>query len=223
MTELSVFVDESGDFGTGSENYILSLVLHEQRQQITYELDRLNEALNEIGLDPESAVHTGAIIRGEDEYRAMDIAVRKKAFTRLFAFARRVPFTYQSFHFRKKETPDRFTLKGVISKTLAQYLRDHAAYFLSFDRVIVYYDNGQAEITDMLNTLFNAFFFNAEFRKVLPSQYRLFQVADLCFTLELLQMKITANKLSRSDLLFFRSRRVLVRDYLEKIAPKRRS
>jgi len=223
MAELSVFADESGDFGTGSEYYILSLVFHEQQQPIADELNRLDNVLVEIGLDPSSAVHTGAIIRGEDEYRAMDIAVRKKAFTRLFAFARRVPVTYQSFHFRKKEAFDRLALKGMISRALAQYLQDHAEYFLSFDRVIVYYDNGQAEITDVLNTLFNAFFFNVEFRKVLPSQYRLFQVADLCCTLELLQVKADDGKLSRSDLLFFRSRRVLVKDYLGKIAWKRRS
>jgi len=168
LAALSIFADESGDFGTGSENYILSLVFHEQDQQITDELDRLDKILEEIGFDPSSAVHTGAIIRGEDEYRTMDIAVRKKAFTGLFAFARRTPFTYQSFHFRKRETSDRFALKGVISRRLAQYLQDHAEYFLSFDQVIIYYDNGQAEITDVLNTLFNAFFFNVEFRKVPP-------------------------------------------------------
>jgi len=222
MTVLSIFADESGDFGTGSEYYILSLVFHEQNHQIADDLLRLATALEEIGFDPVSAVHTGAIVRGEDEYRTMDVDIRKRAFTRLFAFARQAPFTYQSFHFRKRETPDRLTLKGAISKAVAQYLRDHAEYFLAFDKVIVYYDNGQAEITDVLNTLLNAFFFNVEFRKVFPAQYRLFQVADLCCTLELLKVKMSESRLSRSDLFFFHSQRTLKKYYLDKLMLKRR-
>ncbi|MDR1238310.1 MAG: hypothetical protein LBK28_08710 [Propionibacteriaceae bacterium] len=148
---------------------------------------------------------------------------RKGAFSRLFGFARRAPITYQTFRFRKKETPDRLKLKGAISRALAIYLRDHAEYFLSFDKVIVYYDNGQAEITDVLNTLFNAFFFNVDVCKVVPSDYRLFQVADLCCTLELLKAKVDdQTSLSKSELVFFRSRRSLKKDYLDKLEPKRR-
>lgn len=116
---------------------------------------------------------------------------------------------------------DRLRLKGAISKALAIFLRDNATYVLSFDKVIVYYDNGQAEITDVLNTLFNAFFFEVDFRRVLPVQYRLFQVADLCCTLELLRLKIEDNQLSRSDLYFFGSRRAIRKDYLKKFDAKR--
>ena len=87
--------------------------------------------------------------------------------------------------------------------------------------LIVYYDNGQAEITDILNTLCNAFFFAAEFRRVAPQHYRLFQVADLHCTLELLRVKLEEGKLSRSDIYFFGSRRSLRKDYLSKLEDKR--
>ena len=98
---------------------------------------------------------------------------------------------------------------------------ENTAYLLAFDKVIVYYDNGQAEITDILNTLLNVFFFNIEFRKVVPAHYRLFQVADLCCTLQLLRLKDEKNALSRSDLLFFSNARSLRKDYLNKLEPKR--
>jgi len=221
VSELSLFVDESGDFGTESDYYVVTLVLHEQDRDITAMVIRLAAELAACGLDAEHAIHTGQAIRGEDVYRGMPIEVRKREFTRLFAFARRVPATHEAFSFRKREFSDRLHLKGAISRALSLFLRDNAAYFLSFERVIVYYDNGQAEITDVLNTLFNAFFFEVDFRKVMPVQYRLFQVADLFCTLELLRVKAADGNLTRSDLRFFTNRRALLRDYLSKLEAKR--
>jgi len=221
VAELSIFVDESGDFGAHSDYYVVGLVLHDQSHDISPALDRLAVELRLAGFDPSHPIHTGAAIRGEDEYRGLSLDDRLREFTRLFTFAQHIPAAYQAFRFRKREHPDRLGLKGAISRALSVFLRDHTRYFLSFDKVLVYYDNGQAEITDILNTLFNAFFFTVEFRRVLPAQYRLFQVADLYCTLELLEAKTADGRLSRSDLYFFESRRALRKDYLAKL-PKRR-
>ena len=92
---------------------------------------------------------------------------------------------------------------------------------LSFDKVIAYYDNGQTEVTRTLNSVFNAFFFDVDFRNVKPKDYRLFQAADLFCTLELLRAKVEDNALSRSDLFFFRTKQTLQKDYLRKILKKR--
>ncbi|MCL2787857.1 MAG: DUF3800 domain-containing protein [Micrococcales bacterium] len=221
MAELSIFVDESGDFGTDSGYYVVALILHDQAEDVTEQLTRLTDHLRASGLSADRAIHTGAAIRGEDVYRGMPVEMRRREFARLFAFARRVPALHQTFSFRKCEHPERLKLKGAISRALALFLRDNAEYFLSFERVIVYYDNGQAEITDVLNTLFNAFFFEVEFRRVAPQDYRLFQVADLRCTLELLRLKLEESKLSRSDMFFFGSRRSLRKDYLSKLEHKR--
>ena len=221
MSELSIFVDESGDFGAQSEFYIVSFVFHDQASDITAEVARLAGQLSSGGLNPEWAIHTGAAIRGEDVYRDMPIEDRRREFSRLFAFARRIPVTYKAFTFRKKEYRGRIKLVGAIARSLSLFLQSNAVYLLAFDHVVVYYDNGQDEITSLLNTLLNAFFFDVEFRRVLPVQYRLFQVADLCCTLELLRIKVDENKLSRSDLHFFESRRALRKNYLCKLDHKR--
>jgi hypothetical protein len=196
-------------------------VFHEQSHDIAEPLMKLAGSLRNLGLNDDRAIHTGASIRREDECRDMGIEVRKGAFMRLSAFARAAPITYQSFGFRKKEHPDRLDLKGAISRAMSQFLRDNSEYFLSSNRVSVYYDNGQAEITNVLNTLFNAFFFNVKFRRVAPSAYRLFQVADLCCTLELMRTKLEANRLTKSGLFFFRGKRPLKKDYLDKLDRKR--
>lgn len=41
-------------------------------------------------------------------------------------------------------------------------------YFNAFDKVIAYYDNGQAIVSETIERVFAARFFAVEFRKVLP-------------------------------------------------------
>ena len=48
MKELSIFIDESGDFGEydfRSPYYIISMVLHDQSYDITTDLERLEKEL----------------------------------------------------------------------------------------------------------------------------------------------------------------------------------
>jgi len=166
-------------------------------------------------------VHSGAAIRGEEGYRGMHISERKAIFTRFMAFTWKANISYQHFVFRKKEYGDALKLEGALARQLGLFLRENAEYFLSFDKVIAYYDNGQTEVTRTLNSVFNAFFFDVDFRNVKPQDYRLFQAADLFCTLELLRAKVEDNALSRSDLFFFRTKQTLQKDYLRKIIEKR--
>lgn len=55
---------------------------------------------------------------------------------------------------------------------------------------------------------------------MLPSDYRLFQVADLICTLELLRAKTERGNLSNSEQKIFRSKRELKKDFLKGIKKK---
>lgn len=57
-------------------------------------------------------------------------------------------------------------------------------------------------------------------RKVLPSEYKLFQAADLICTLELLRLKTETGNLTRSEILLFHSKRDLKKDFLKGIRKK---
>jgi len=222
VVELSIFIDESGHFDSAQTGYyVLSLVLHEQRHCIAEQVAVLDTTLADLGFADRHVVHSGAAIRGEEVYRGMDISVRKAIFTRFMGFTWKADIAYQHFVFRKKEFGDDLKLEGALARQLGLFLRENAEYFLSFDKVIAYYDNGQTEVTRTLNSVFNAFFFDVEFRNVKPRDYRLFQAADLFCTLELLRAKVEDNALSRSDLYFFRSKQALRKDYLRKIEKKR--
>ena len=60
----------------------------------------------------------------------------------------------------------------------------------------------------------------SQMRKVLPNDYKLFQVADLICTLELMEQKMRDKDLSRSEQLLFHSKRDLKKDFLKGIHKK---
>lgn len=77
-----------------------------------------------------------------------------------------------------------------MSRDVGALIRMNYGYFTVWDRIVIYYDNGQKEITNLVNSVFSALLSNVEVRNVSPSDYSLFQVADLCCTLTLLRTKI---------------------------------
>lgn len=80
MKELSIFVDESGDFGDYAEHssyYIISMILHDQSIDITKDVDWLESKLADLGY-PNHCMHSGPIIRNEQEYRKETLDNRRK-------------------------------------------------------------------------------------------------------------------------------------------------
>jgi len=104
-----------------------------------------------------------------------------------------------------------------MSRDISSFIKENLAFFQSFERVIVYYDGGQKEITTIVNTVLNALL-EAEVRRVRPSDYRLFQAADMICTLELLAKKADEGKLSKSEKAFFGSPRDLRKNYLKPLS-----
>lgn len=107
-----------------------------------------------------------------------------------------------------------------ISKSIAEILRSHQHFLEKYSRVIVYYDNGQIELTKILSSVFNALYTHVEFRKVKPVDYKLFQVADLICTMELLAEKADTNSFTKSEQEFFHSVREFKKNYLKPLLKK---
>ena len=219
---LSVFIDESGDFGPYEAHapyYLVAMVLHEQSVDITENIAGFETHLKNLGY-PEHAVHTGPLIRRESVYAGEFVEQRKKLFNALFNFARKLQFQYACIKVRKSECPDEIALTARVSKEIAAVLRSNEEFWNSFDRVILYYDNGQIELTKILAAVFNTLYTHVEHRKVRPVDYKLFQVADLICTIELLAEKSEAGSFSRSELEFFDTVRDFKKNYLKSIRKK---
>ena len=93
-------------------------------------------------------------------------------------------------------------------------------HFLSFHDVKIYYDNVQVEVSKMLSSVFNALLTNPIFRKVMPTEYKLFQAADLLCTLEQVKLKLENNMFSKSEKSFFGNIRDLKKNHLKPLSKK---
>lgn len=209
MRELSIFIDESGDFGpyqAHSPVYILSIVLHDQSDDISSHLARLHEGLSHLGLPAAHAVHAGPLIRREHDYVSLDMPTRRSIFRLLVEFLHRCDVTHHSWVFNKREL-DSDQLVSRMAREVGALISDQLAFFSRWDRIVIYYDNGQKEITNLVNSVFSALLSNVEVRKVVPSDYSLFQVADLCCTLALVRHKLETSSLSSSEDNFFSTQR----------------
>ena len=219
---LSVFIDESGDFGpydSKAPYYLVAMVLHNQDIDISENIAVMNEHMRNINFD-EHAIHTGPLIRRESIYSNELMENRKRLFNALFNFARRLDFKYICPKIKKSECPDVITMTGKLSKAIKDEFSKHEDFWSSFDKIIVYYDNGQVELTKILSSVFSVLYPEVEFRKVHPIQYKLFQVADLICTMELLKEKAEKSSFSKSETEFFCSVRDFKKNYCKSLNKK---
>lgn len=222
MKELSIFIDESGDFGDYSYHspyYIITMVFHNQDIDIQNHILHLNTELSFLGLN-NLCIHTGPIIRKEEIYKNMTIIERRQIFNKMMAFIRKLDIKYKSFFVEKKHIENSVEAVGNLSKQISQFLRNHYEDFLKFDEVKIYYDNGQVEVSKILSSVFNALLQNPVFRKVMPANYKLFQVADFICTMTLIKLKIQNNTFSKSEMNFFGNIRDLKRNYIKQLDKK---
>ena len=222
MKELSIFIDESGDFGEynyHSPYYIITMVFHNQNSSINSALAHLNKELDYLNLS-NHCIHTGPIIRKEENYSLLKIDERRRIFNKMVAFIRQIDIQYKCFHIEKKHITDAVDATGKLSKIIAAFIRNHYDDFLNFDIVKIYYDNGQVEVSKILSSVFNALLPEVDFRKAVPSDYKLFQVADLICTMCLVKLKMDAKQLSKSEISFFGNERDLKKNYLKPLAKK---
>lgn len=222
MNELSIFIDESGDFGEYSHHspyYIITMLFHRQDKNVQPAIEKLNIELSYLGLD-NLCIHTGPIIRKEEIYTNMSIQERRRIFNKMIAFIRQVDIRYKCFYIEKKHIFDVVEATGKLSKQISQFIQNHYEAFLSFDSVKIYYDNGQIEVSKILSSIFNALLPHPVFRKVMPSEYKLFQAADLICTMFLVKIKLENNLLSNSEMTFFGNIRDLRKNYLKPLSKK---
>ena len=100
MKELSIFVDESGDFGKYNHNspyYIITMVFHNQNDDISNDIKKFNNELVLLGFNEQHCIHNGPIIRREVPYEHMDIKERRRIFNKMVAFTRQLDITFKCF------------------------------------------------------------------------------------------------------------------------------
>lgn len=219
---LSVFVDESGDFGEfnpASPNYYVAMVLHDQNIDISKNICALEKQVTTWGY-PEHNIHTGPLIRRESVYKYDLREERKALFNALYHFTRMLDIKYIYTTINQRECAEKTKLAYIerLTKEITAVLKENQAYFHAFDSIIVYYDYGQIELAQILTSVFNLLFSSVEFRKIEPNQYKLAQVADLICTVEAIGQK---EVLTKSEIEFFYSKNEFRKNIYKNIVKKR--
>lgn len=219
---LSVFIDESGDFGQYnpvSPNYFVAMVLHDQDKDISKNIAALERQISNWGY-PEHVIHTGPLIRRESVYKNDLRENRKALFNALYHFTRMLDIHYICPTINQGECAEKSKIAYTdkLTKEIANQLRTNYEYFSAFNKIIVYYDYGQIELAQILISVFNTMFSNVEFRKIGTNQYKLSQAADLICTVEAVAKK---NALTKSEVEFFHSKRDFNKNIYKNIEKKK--
>ena len=194
--------------------------MHDQSNDLRPWLDSLEQAFSAFPPDAVRCVHMGPLIRREPPYSNLPRDVRQAIFRKMMAFVRKSDISYKCFAIDKHFDNADSAVHDKLLQAITRFLVENAQAFNAFDALKVYYDNGQAQVKSLLKEAFAMFSSTVEFvPDVHPSNYRLFQAADLICTLELIAAK-PEGAMTESEKRFFGSRRVFARDILRQIRRK---
>ena len=149
-------------------------------------------------------IHMADLIMRRGDYVSFNLDKRKKIFNAIFEFTRRVPIRYCTILIDKKYTDNSSVLSKKIINEVGKMINEHKKYFQKFDKIVLYYDNGQEKLGNILDRLFSEFEGYEHRVEFDHKEKRLFQVVDMLTYIDKAIYK-NDNKLkySKSEKFFF--------------------
>lgn len=122
---LSIFIDESGDFGFAdgaSDYYLFTMVFHDQAESIEEAVKHLDYELTQLGY-PHHTVHTGPIIRQEEDYQLVHLGERRKLLFTMRKFTRHVSVKAHTIIIDKECVSSTSELQARIARELGNSIK----------------------------------------------------------------------------------------------------
>lgn len=195
MSELSIFVDESGDKGNHARYFILTLVLHDQSKGIARDIGIYEQSLTAADI-PNIPFHSEPLLNGHDDYEDLTLGCRKKLLSSFASLVRFLPIRYKSFVYLRSHFDSIDKLAARMMRDVSTMLLEDLEFFQSFDHVKLYYDNGQDIVKRALCESVESVLSKQaiENKRTTMTEYRLAQVADYLCTIELAAAKYAAKE-----------------------------
>ena len=195
MKELSVFVDESGDKSLHARYFLVTIVIHDQSNKITEKVNAYERALAMADL-PNVPFHSEPLLNGHEGYADLSLSQRKKLLYSFNVLVQRLPIQYATFVYKHREHKNSEILAQHIERDLAALINEHLQFFQDFDKIKIYYDNGQKLVRQALYGAISACLSQQAVirKKTTMTEYRLAQVADYLCTIELAAVKYAAKE-----------------------------
>lgn len=195
MSELSIFIDESGDKTNHAQYFILTLVLHDQSESIANDISVYEQSLANADI-PNIPFHSEPLLNGHGDYEDMTLEHRKKILSAFSSLVRFLPINYKSFVYKRSYFDSIEKLAVRMKRDVSSAFSDNLEFFQSFDHVKIYYDNGQDIVKRAVyESVESALSKQAIIKKrTTMTEYRLAQVADYLCTIELAAEKYAAKE-----------------------------
>ena len=164
-------------------------------------------------------IHTADLIRNKGDYKYLSINQRQSIFNSLFVFTKRSPIKLKSIIVSKKYTDTYKLLKKQLTIELNELVSNNYKFFQKFDKIKIYYDNGQSQLTSILEDVFKNFniSFISDFDKI---KEKLFQVADMLTFIDKYYYKFQHKLyISKNEKIFFEN--MEMRKLLKELKSKR--
>lgn len=210
IKRLNIFIDESGDFGFtdgSSDLYAISFTLHESDNSIENELNYLNESLNKQNYD--GMLHLAYLIAKRDDYANFTLGQRQKIFWTIFNFTRKIPIKLKTIILDKRYMNNKSQLNKAIFSEISKFVNDNQKYFDIFNKIVIYYDNGQETLGTILDIIFVA---DDRIERRIEFDHknkRLFQVSDMLTFIDKLDYKFHNNMVfTKAEKYFFSNKEI---------------
>jgi len=211
MSELGIFIDESGIFETNqilnpnlSDLYIVSFLFHNKSLSIDEDILKFENFLVANNLPKELPIHTMPLIRQQKPYNELNWEMRRKIFYNLFQLMRKLKLQHKTFVCNKKYCPNKQTIKQNLDNFITQMVVNNLEYFKKFNNIVIYYDKGQDYLSKILHKAFSTNLNNYRFKEdVCQAEYRLLQCADMICSIELTKQRKKNNEHIKSLDKFF--------------------
>ena len=197
MSELGIFIDESGSFERENfvrnnlrDLYIVSFLFHDKSTSIEKGIKDFEDFLLSNGLSKNFQIHTMPLIRQQNPYLLFNEEFRRKMFYRLFVLMRKLKLKHKTFVCDKKFCSSKQVIRQKLELYIREMIADNYDYFNKFDEIVIYYDEGQDYLTKILHNAFSKNLKNYRFKEgVCQEDYRLSQCADMVCSLELINQR----------------------------------
>lgn len=208
---LNIFIDESGDFGFvdgSSDLYAVSFTIHESDNSIIDDLKYLNTRLEKANYN--GMIHMADLIAKRGDYTRFNLKQRQNIFWSIFYFSKRVNVKIHTVIADKRFKNNKAQLNRELAMEISNFFESISDYMNEFEKVVVYYDNGQEALGAILDTLLitkNNVEHRIEFNH---KEKRLFQVSDMLTFIDKIVYKHTNNiSLTNSEKYFFSVKDIL--------------
>lgn len=134
-------------------------------------------------------IHLAYLVAKRGDYSHFDFERRKSIFWAIFYFSNRVKVRIRTVIVDKRYINKKMQLNMALAREIGKFINENQEYINSFDKVVIYYDNGQETLATILDTLFAT---NPKVERIIDFDHkkkRLFQVSDMLTVIDKLEYK----------------------------------